>query len=59
MISCGDFDDLKFLIRFFENLQKRPGQLRLILGILAKLVSYDCVPPLKGVHKWMFLEELL
>ena len=30
MRSCGDIDDLYFLIKFFENLQKRPGQLRLI-----------------------------
>ena len=29
--SCGDINDLNFLLlRFFENLQKRPGQLGLI-----------------------------
>ena len=29
--SCGYFDDLKFIIRIFEKLEKRPGRLGLKL----------------------------
>ena len=37
--SCGDINYLKFLIRIFENLQKRPGQLGLSGAFWKKTLS--------------------